>query len=109
MCVLPIGEFYRAVLMVFRFALNRRGSALASDNSSVTSFLRHRRSRKVAGVVVPSAVLLMATILISALAFLVPVPAYAATPACGSTITASTTLTANIGPCSGDGLNIGAD
>jgi parallel beta-helix repeat protein len=32
-----------------------------------------------------------------------------ANPVCGATITTNTTLTANIGPCSGDGLDIGAN
>ncbi len=55
------------------------------------------------------AILLLAMILGSTLAFL-PVPVHAApAPMCGSTITTSTTLNASIGPCPGNGLIIGAN
>ena len=56
---------------------------------------------------IPLAVLLLFTVLGSTLAFLPP-PVFAKNPSCGDTITANTTLTANIGPCSGNGLTIGA-
>ncbi len=48
------------------------------------------------------------TMLGSAFAFL-PAPVYAQGPACGSTITTNTTLTANLGPCAGEGLAVGAN
>ena len=54
------------------------------------------------------AILLLATILGSTLAFL-PAPVSATTIVCGSTITASTTLKADIGPCSGNAITIGAN
>jgi hypothetical protein len=54
------------------------------------------------------ALLLFAIILGSALLIL-PTPASAAQPACGATISVSTTLHANVGPCSGNGLNITAN
>jgi len=57
---------------------------------------------------VPLAVLLLFTVLGSALAFL-PAPVFAQNPSCGATITANTTLSANVGPCVGKGLVIGAN
>jgi parallel beta-helix repeat protein len=65
--------------------------------------LRDKESSKV-----PLAVLLILTVLGSAFAYL-PTPVFAQNPSCGDTITTDTTLTADIGPCSGDGLIIGAN
>ena len=54
--------------------------------------------------------LLLAGIIILGLALTRFAPvAHAANPGCGDTITSSVTLTADIGPCAGDGLVIGAD
>ncbi len=53
------------------------------------------------------ATLLLGILAVSTLALL-PVPVLAASPSCGDTITVSTTLRADVGPCSGDGLTIGA-
>ena len=55
----------------------------------------------------PVAIMVLLTMLGTALTF-VPAPIYAQGPACGATITTNTTLTANIGPCAGEGLAIGA-
>jgi parallel beta-helix repeat protein len=55
----------------------------------------------------PLAVLLLLTVLGSALAF-PPLQAFAST-GCGATITANTILSADIGPCSGNGLVMGAN
>lgn len=41
--------------------------------------------------------------------FLAPMAAYAAHVACGQVITTNTTLDADVGPCPGDGIIIGAD
>jgi parallel beta-helix repeat protein len=68
------------------------------------SVLRDRESR------IPLAVLLILAVLGSTLVAL-PAPAFANTGGtawCSHRITTSTTLSANIGPCSGDGLVIGA-
>ena len=51
--------------------------------------------------------MLLLTTLGSTLIFSLPV--VFANPVCGATLTANTTLTANIGPCSGNGLIIGAN
>jgi parallel beta-helix repeat protein len=64
--------------------------------------LRDRRSPKIL-----LAVLLLSTVLGSTLAFSPP-PVFASV-GCGSVITKNTTLSANIGPCLGDGLVIGAN
>ncbi|MGD0477194.1 MAG: NosD domain-containing protein [Nitrososphaerales archaeon] len=53
----------------------------------------------------PLAVLLLFTLLGSMLVFS---PARVFAQSCGESITTSTTLSADIGPCSGDGLDIGA-
>ena len=53
------------------------------------------------------AVLLLFTVLGSTLVFLPP-PAFAQV-GCGATITANTILSANVGPCSGNGLVVGAN
>ena len=54
------------------------------------------------------AFLLLFTVLGSTLAFS-PAPVFAQNPSCGDTITTNTTLTANLGPCSGNGLVVGAN
>lgn len=71
--------------------------------SATCLFLMYRRLTKINCVI-----LLLATILGSTLAFL-PAPVTATTIVCGSTITASTTLNADIGPCSSNGLTVGAN
>jgi parallel beta-helix repeat protein len=53
-------------------------------------------------------VLLLATILGSTIALL-PAPTFASSLTCGDTITVSTTLRADIGPCPGNGITIGAN
>lgn len=61
------------------------------------------------GLEVYIAIALLLFSAIFALSIVLPVVAVSSnTVGCGSTITTSTTLTANIGPCSGDGLIIGA-
>ena len=62
---------------------------------------------KIKRISIPLAVLLLLTTLGSTLIF--SLPAVFANPVCGATITKNTTLTANIGPCSGAGLIIGAN
>jgi parallel beta-helix repeat protein len=65
--------------------------------------LRAKESSKV-----PLAVLLLFTVLGSTLVIFPP-PVLAQKPYCGDTLTANTTLTADMGPCSGNGLVIGAN
>jgi len=54
-------------------------------------------------------VLLVLPILVGSALAVLPLPAVAASITCGTTITTSTVLTSNIGPCSGNGITIGAN
>ena len=93
----------RATSVAATVSAVRSHSGLALHNRVRWSFLANRRFPKL-----PLAVLLLFIILGSTLVFF-PVAVFAQPVACNTTITANTTLPANIGPCSGNGIIVGAN
>jgi hypothetical protein len=53
-----------------------------------------------------SVVIIVLAILAGSVLTILPLPAVAASPTCGSILTTSAILTSNIGPCSGNGIDI---